>query len=427
MDLPGSGERLGGGEEAGAPARHRKGLTGITPISRAGGKQVYRIAFSYRGAQCRETIALPHTKANETYCARLRAEILGKIERGDFKYTDYFPDSPRAAAFGHGGHARTIKQALEAYRDRTQATLESSTWKPYRRDIDNLLIPEWGDLRMTAFRPSDLRTWAGLQTVSLKRMRNILLPLRAVFAEALEDGIITANPIAPVNLAKLVPIEKRTSDYEPQPYTVAELAVLLGKLPEPERWAFQLMAYTGLRTGELMGLRWPRVDLEAKTLRVTETTTERVDKPRAKTKSGIRTVPLLPAAFEAIQGMRRFTQLGDDRVTVNPRARSKDKAWASNQLEKVWKAAHKGTGIAVRKPYELRHTFASQLLSQGENPAFIAKLLGHKTVEMVIRTYGRWISEGEQLGFDRPPRRYGMAALFTQISHTDSEQDKKAR
>lgn len=395
-------------------------MTGVTALVRAGGKQVYRVAFSYRGAQCREVIALAHTKGNELYCTRLRGEILAKIERGDFKYTDYFPDSPRAAAFGHGGHTRTIKQALEDYRDRTQATLESSTWKPYRRDIDNVLIPEWGELRLTAFRPSDLRTWVGLQTVSLKRMRNILLPLRAIFAEAVEDGIIAVNPVAVVNLAKLVPIDKRTSDYEPQPYTVAELAVLLAKLPEPERWAFQLMAFTGLRTGELMGLRWPRVDLEAKTLRVTETTTERVDKPRAKTKAGMRTVPLLPAALEAVQGMRKFTQLGDDRVTVNPRARAKDKAWASNQLEKAWKAAHKDTGIAVRKPYELRHTFASQLLSQGENPAYIAKLLGHKTIEMVTRIYGRWVSEGEQLGFDRPPRRYGMAPLFTQISHEEN-------
>ena len=401
-------------------------MTGITPLARAGGKQVYRIAFSYRGAQCREIVALNHSKANEAYCSRLRGEIQRKIERGDFKYTDYFPDSPRAAAFGHGGQARTIKQALEAYRDRTETTLESSTWKPYRRDIDNILVPEWGGMRITAFRPSDLRTWAGLQTVSLKRMRNILLPLRAIFSEALEDGIITAHPITPVNLAKLVPMEKRTSDYEPQPYTVAELAVLLCKVPEPERWAFQLMAYTGLRTGELMGLRWPRVDLEGKTVRVTETTTERVDKPRAKTKAGLRTIPLLPAALEAIQGMRQWTQTGGDRVTVNPRARSQDKAWASNQLEKVWKAAHKGTGITVRNPYQLRHTFASQLLSQGENPAYIAKLLGHKTIDMVTRAYGRWVSEGEQLGFDRPPRQYGMKPLFTQISHQEAGDEKKS-
>lgn len=388
-------------------------MIGVTRITRGGGKQVYQVAFSFQGVQCRETLALPHSKSSDAYCERLRAEIIGKIERGSFNYAEHFPESRRAAIFGHGGRTRTIRKALEAYRDRTKATLEASTWNPYRRDIDNVLVPWCGHMKVGAFRASDLRTWVGLNAhLSLKRIRNILLPLRAVFNEAVEDGEITVNPLAMVKLAKLVPMAKRTSDYEPQPYTVGELRTLLGNLPEPERWAFQLWAYTGLRTGELIGLRWPRIDLEAKTLRVAETTTERVDKPRAKTKAGLRTFALLPAAQEAIQGMRKFTQLGGDRFTVNPRGRRDDKSWDTNKLASVWAMAHRGTGIALRNPYQLRHTFASQLLSQGENIAHIAKLLGHANIEEVTRTYGKWVSEGEQLGFDRPPRRFGMEPLW---------------
>ncbi|WP_198674595.1 tyrosine-type recombinase/integrase [Rhodoferax ferrireducens] len=406
------GGRLGGGEKASAPARQRK-ITGVRPISRAGGKQVYQIDFRYKGVQCRETIALPHTKANEAHCTRLRAEILGKIERGDFDYSGFFPESARATVFGHGsGKSPFIKSLLEDYRDRTEKTLERSSWNMYRRDIDKILIPRFGQMKITEFRASDLRSWVGEQNLSLKRIRNILLPLRAVFNEAVQDEVIASNPVANLKITKLIPIEKRTSDYEPQPYSVAELCLVLANVPEPERWTFQLWAFSGLRTGELIGLRWPRMDLEGKILRVTETTTERVDKTRAKTKAGLRTVPLLPAALEAAEKMRQFTQLGGDRVTINPRAHSKDKAWSANTLEKVWKKAHKGTGVAVRKPYELRHTFASQLLSQGENPAYISKLLGHATIEMVMRHYGRWISEGEKLGFDRPPRRYGMEPLW---------------
>ena len=308
----------------------------------------------------------------------------------------------------------TIKDLLEAYRDRTKATLEASTWNPYRRDIDNVWIPAFGTLKINELTPNDMREWVGAQTVSLKRIRNMLLPLRAVINEALEDGVIKSSPI-PAKLAKLVPIEKRTSEYEPHPYTVDELKTVLSNMPEPERWAFQIWAFTGLRTGELIALRWPRVDLEAKTIKVTETTTERVDKPRAKTKAGIRTIPLLPAALEAFTRMREFTQLGGDRVTVNPRGRREDQSWDTNKLSNVWGAAHKGTGIAKRNPYQLRHTFASHLLSQGESPAYIYQLLGHKTIEEVIRSYGRWVEEGAakmELGSDRPPRRYGMTPLW---------------
>jgi len=385
---------------------------GVTAIKRAGGKEVYQLAFSFMGVQCRETVSRPHSKASLTYCTNLRGEILRRIEAGTFVYTEYFPDSKRASIFGHGhGKSHTIKEALEAYRDRTRATLEASTWNPYRRDIDNILVPRWGHMRLTAFTPADLRAWAGEQTISLKRMRNILLPLRAIFSEAKEDGIIRVHPLD-IDLAKLVPIAKRASLYVPQPYTVSELCTVLANIPAPERFAFQLWAYTGLRTGELVGLRWPRVNLDANTLTVSETTTERVDKPRAKTAAGLRTIPLLPAAVEALHALRPYTQLAGDRVTVNPRGQRKDKAWDTNKLEGIWKRAHRGTDIQPRTPYELRHTFASQLLSQGENPAYIAKLLGHKSTEMVTRVYGKWVSEGEALGFDRPPRRYGMEPLW---------------
>ncbi|SOD29448.1 Phage integrase family protein [Variovorax sp. YR752] len=67
--------------------------------------------------------------------------------------------------------------------------------------------------------------------------------------------------------------------------------------------------------------------------------------------------------------------------------------------------------LRYRNPYQMRHTFASQLLSQGENPAYIAKLLGHKTTEMVIRNYGRWVEQGATLGFDRPQVKYGREHL----------------
>jgi integrase len=396
-------------------------VTGVTAITRGAGKQVYQLAFSFMGVQCRELLPGPHSPSRLTYCKNLRDEIVRRIEAGTFQYTDYFPSSARARIFGHGhGKSHTIKDALEAYRDRTEKTMEASTWNCYRRDIDNVLVPRWGHLRITAFVPADLRAWIGEQTLSLKRIRNILLPLRAVMNEAKEDGIIKVNPLD-IKIAKLVPIERRTSDFEPEPYSMAELRAVLANVPEPERWAFQLWAFTGLRTGELIGLRWPRIDMEGKTLKVEETTTERVDKPRMKTAAGKRVIPLLPAAMEAVQHLRAFTQLANDRVTINPRGRRKDQSWDTNKLADVWLRAHKGTGVTPRPPYQLRHTFASHLLSQGNNPAWIAKLLGHKTIEMVIRTYGRWIEEGEALGFDRPPRRYGMEPMWGKVEVADDQ------
>lgn len=414
MGESGSGERLGGGAQAPAPARRRKGSTGVTALKRDGGKQVYRIAFSYRGVQCRELLTMPHSKANEAYCVRLRGAIVNKIQVGDFRYEEYFPDSPRAAVFGHATPRGklTLKAKLEAYRDRTEKTLERSTWLCYRRDIDNVLVKRWGETDIRNLSRGDLRDWIGTLTVGLKRIQNLLLPLRNVLTEAVEDQVIPASPLEGLKIRRLVAPEQRDSDYEPDPYTQDQLATLLGNLDGIERWTFQAWAYLGLRTSELVGLRWASVDLEARVVTIREVTTVGRDKARTKTKSGVRAIPMLPAALEAIQGMRAHTQLAGDRFTVNPRGRRKDPFWDTNKLASVWARAHRGTGIKIRNPYQLRHTFASQLLSQGENIAHIARLLGHKNTEMVTRTYGKWVAEGERLGFDRPPRRYGMEPLW---------------
>jgi integrase len=399
----------------------------VTPISRKA-KEVYQIAFSFRGVECREILALPHTKANETYCSRLRSEILGKIARNQFVYTDYFPDSKRAASVGHSPKSGTqLRALLEAYRERIRTTLELSTFKCYERDINNVLIPWVGDRDVKELGRSEIRTFVGLQTTSLKRVQNLLLPLRNVLNEAVDDGLIEASPMAGLSLARLVPPAQRETDYEPRPYSLSELLGVLTQLDGIERWTFQLWAFTGLRTSELCGLRWANVDLDAQTLRVSEVTTVGQDKPRTKTRAGARTIPLLPAAGQALLELAKLTG-PDGRVTVNPRSTAADNFWRNNKLELVWRRAQELAGVEPRNPYQLRHTWASHLLSQGENIAHIAKLLGHRDTEMVVRTYGRWISEGEKLGEDRPARRYGMEPIACEKrANAGTEEDVAGR
>lgn len=391
-------------------------MIGVTPITRKT-KQIYQIAFSFMGVQCREVVDLEHSKANEAWCERRRAAILTMIEKTQFDYAREFPMSKRAAVFGHGvGKTALLKDLLEAYRDRVKRTFEPSTFAGTKTAIDNVLVPAFGHKRITELKRSDIRDWVNKQTCSLKRINNLLLPLRAVLNEAVGDEIIKGNPLLGLKIAPLLPVAQRSTGYDAQPYGESEVVKLLSNVAEPERFAFQLWAYTGLRTGELIGLRWTRVDLEASTIHIQETTTAGEDKARPKTPAGVRTILLLPAAREAIDLLRAHTLLAGDRVSVNPRGTRDDGAWDDRRLAEVWRKAHKGTGIAYRSPYQLRHTFASNLLSQGENPAHISNLLGHKNIEMVTRTYGRWISEGEKLGFDRPARRYGGSRLWTTVA-----------
>ncbi|GMR06403.1 MAG: hypothetical protein BMS9Abin25_0996 [Gammaproteobacteria bacterium] len=65
-------------------------------------------------------------------------------------------------------------------------------------------------------------------------------------------------------------------------------------------------------------------------------------------------------------------------------------------LERPWKYILKLAGVHYRNPYQTRHTYASQLLSGGESPLFVAQQMGHKTTEMIMRHYGRWVEQAEE-------------------------------
>lgn len=380
---------------------------GVTPIKRKN-KEVIRIAFSYRGVQCRELLDLPATKANLLYAERLRAEILGKIERGTFRYDEHFPDSPWCKIFGHGpGKTQTVQEVLLDYKERSKLVLQPSTWDGYRKAIDNVLIPEFGHLQVKAITPGLLRDWIGKRKVTVKRMSNLLLPLRNVLTELVADEVLEYNPLDRLKLSKILPRERAETDYDPDPYTVDELLTLFAKLEGTERHAFQFWAFSGVRTSELIGVLWEDFAADFGEVEIRRAVVEGEEKT-TKTKAGLRKIPMLLAARQAIQAQRGTLKEAMGRAFLNPRTGGE---WTDQSLLRTWQRVSKLAKVRYRNPYQLRHTFASHLLSQGENPAYISKLLGHKTTEMVLRTYGRWVDQGAALGFDRPVERYGRRCL----------------
>jgi integrase len=67
----------------------------------------------------------------------------------------------------------------------------------------------------------------------------------------------------------------------------------------------------------------------------------------------------------------------------------------------------KDAGVRYRNTYQTRHTYASMMLSQGENIMWVSKQLGHVDVEMVIKTYGRWIPDQSTKSGYKPTHNWG--------------------
>jgi integrase len=173
---------------------------------------------------------------------------------------------------------------------------------------------------------------------------------------------------------------------EIQPFRLDQLQQLIDSI-EP-RWRDYILVWacTGLRTAELNGLQWARVDLQRGLIQVRETWA----KGRAgttKSESGTRDVKLGVPVIEALRRQHALTG-GGSYVFTGAGGRPMD---ARNFARRIWTPLLRRLGLTVRRPYQLRHTYATLMLAAGENPEFIAKQLGHADTAMLFSTYSRYI------------------------------------
>lgn len=345
--------------------------------------------FYYRGVRCRERLKLAPTPRNLRFAENLLGQIRVEIEKGTFDYAAQFPTSRRAKRFtDRPGGLVLVKDALETWYAAKELELEHSTLQGYRRIIDNVITPFCGDdvLReFTRARAKELITSLG--EVTPKRINNVLGPLRGVFAEAMDDGSLQANPLEGLKVRRRA---RMAAADEVDPFTPDEVRAILDACTDPQfRHYCQFNFSTGLRTSEMIGLQWADLDFIGNTLRVRRAFV--MGKMKApKTDAGVRSVELLAPAMAALQAQRAHTQLQGGAVFHNPRT---GEPWAGDrQVRKEhWTKVLKRAGVRYRYPYQMRHTFASQALSAGENIMWVAKQMGHKDWTVTAKKYARWI------------------------------------
>lgn len=378
---------MGGKRKQGNELQPARGVS----IREWGTGQAIRIIFSYRGVQCRETLKLEPTKANLKYAERLRGEIINAIALGTFNYADYFPDSKRARLFGHVVIKATTGELLKDYMAIAEKTLEPSTFNGYRKVCEAHLYPIFGGIPIRELSPLIIRNWVTELNLTVKTVRNILTPLRNMLDQALNDGIIERNPLDKLVLSNLINKKTSQSNWEVDPFDQDEIKAILNTATGQARNLFQFAFFAGLRTSELIALEWDDIDWLKGLVRVSRAVVLKQEKG-TKTKSGSRDVLLLPPALEALKNQKSFTYLEGQRVFYNPRTNT---PWETDgQIRKTcWAHILRKAGIRYRNPYQTRHTYASMMLSAGENSLWVATQMGHKDTEMIIKHYGRWIPD----------------------------------
>ena len=354
-------------------------LTGI----RARGNSII-LDFMYQGQRCRETLRTKPTKSAIKEAARKREAILYDIAMERFEYSQHFPHSKHSLKYSNNKSSLiTIKDTLEKWLSVAAKRCQHSTMRDYNSAVYHHLIPTFGKLSLDQFNVSHVYEWLDEILISQKRINNVLSPLRQALQEAFYDDLIDKNPMDRFR-------HQAAKQREPSPFNQSEISKILFQLSGQARNLIQFAFFSGLRTSELIALRWEDVDLDNNSIHVRIAIVRGIEKT-TKTMSGQRTIELLPEGRCAIVQQLMICP-HSHRVFNDPTTSAQ---WLGDHIirKRIWMPALKAAGVKYRNPYQTRHTYASMLLSNGENPLKVAQQMGHKDWGMIRKTYGRWIQE----------------------------------
>lgn len=292
------------------------------------------------------------------------------------------------------------------------------TYAAYEYHTRIHLMPAFGHIPLVKLQPQDVREFmqrradAGL---AAKTVRHFRATLRATLNVAVNDGLTARNVAA---LAKPPKLDERPL----QVFTEAEAAQFLALVKGHRLEAlFTVALALGLRQGEILGLRWQDVDLDAGTLEVNHTL-QRVKKPgekngkgklqliAPKTERSCRRIRLPAAAISALTAHRIRQQ--QERNAAGPRWRNTGMVFATHIATMLDQRNLARTFYAIMNTpdpepdlkkkrkllpslrfHDLRHSAATLLLLQGVHPRSIMELLGHSSISLTMDTYGHVLDE----------------------------------
>ncbi|MDD4979380.1 MAG: site-specific integrase [Gallionella sp.] len=375
------------------------------------------IDFRVNGIRCREQTALPDSVANRKKVEKVLERIEAEITSGTFEYRRFFPASKNASKFDVTADVAAptqISQALNEVMDQGVGIPAAGiagtplikdfaeTWYgekvvewrrshkvTIRSDIDARIIPRWGDKEVGRVTKADILAYraelAKVQargkekTLSNRRINKILNLLRQIINEAADRF----NFRTPFQNIKQLKVNKTDAN----PFTLEEVQTILEKIRPDFRNYYTVRFFTGLRTGEVDGLKWKYVDFNRRLILVRETIVLGEDE-YTKNDSSQRDIRMSQVVYDALKAQEKVKRTDCDYVFFTRNGKALDN---KNVTNRVWYPILRNLGMEQRRAYQTRHTAATLWLAAGENPEWIAKQMGHTTTEMLFRVYSRYV------------------------------------
>lgn len=379
--------------------------------------------FRFLGVRCREQTLLTDDTSNRKKLEKVLAKIESEIAAGTFVYENYFPNSKalkRLAKAASPVVVQTVEQTgpsagvvVDDMAQVQRAVLAPESKGPLFKDfattwfderniewrrshiksllstLNGRLIPYFGGKVVGSITKSDVLEFrATLAKVkgrgeqvglSPKRINEIMGLLRQIMNEA-ADRFQFTTPMT--NIKKL-----RQKKTDVDPFNLVDVQRIIATVRADYKNYFTTRFLTGMRTGEVHGLKWKYVDFDLRILRVRETFVLGEDE-YTKTDGSQRDIQMSQPVFDALKSQFEATGKVSEYVFCNLTGQPIDN---KNFSDRVWYPLLRHLGLAARRPYQMRHTAATLWLASGEAPEWIARQLGHTSTEMLFRVYSRYV------------------------------------
>lgn len=347
---------------------------------------------------------LPDSASNRRKMEAVLRRIEADIANGSFKYREYFPASRLAEKFDQNlGAARSSRfqsSSVEAreselfspFVERWLSAKKVEWRKSYSDSVEHItqkhLLPAFGHMPVLGVnRDTVLKFRADLasQPINGEKLRSAATVNRimGMLSMILDEVGITYEVNNPLSTIKRLKLKRIDID----PFTLEEVRRLIQEVRADFSDYLIVRFLTGMRTGEIHGLKWEFVDFDRREIKVRETIVGGRTE-YTKTDGSQREIQMSPPVLAALSRMRDRTR-EHSYVFSTTNGNPID---AHNFTNRIWNPLLDRLGLKRRRPYQTRHTAATLWLAAGENPEWIARQMGHTSTQMLFTVYSRFVA-----------------------------------
>lgn len=284
-----------------------------------------------------------------------------------------------------------LKEFSKKWLDSKKPDIRPQTWNCYKGHFKNRILPFFGNRKLKSIRTSDIEAFKSYlfeAEMSPATISKYLLTIKMSLKTAVIWGYISRNPAEYIKK----PLIRK---YEPLFLTPDQLPQLVEATPQKYKALIATAAFTGMRQGELLGLKWDDVDFANNRIYVQRTLQEgKFYDPKASASRRSIDIPDFLASILKNHKLDQMVEVySNEQNLIFPNEVGKPMN-AQNFMQRIFKPILRLAGLPVNlRFHDLRHSYASMLIHQGANIKYVQRQLGHANIQMTLNTYSHLLPD----------------------------------